>query len=472
MLFADDTHVRWELKSFQQYKQMCHDIDKVFALFCRLGLQVNASKSRLLVSEEGLEADRWLRKRKRKDAKGKWTLRYNKFTKASLVLSSEFKCLGAVLSYGRFEALTAQHRLAQAQGHKQRLQRILQGRGGLTLPQRVRLWVTCVQSAQHYGLDAVGVTPALLRKIHTQTLQHLRALAGSPRHITRESDSDLLSRLGVDSPKDVLKRSIQRRWGQLSQADSMTCVNRQRIREWVGGLLQALEPDQSQAGKADCQDPVPAPVPSAEPVAYACQVRGQVFHDIHQLKSHEGRAHKVFARFEDVFDKSVHAQGGLPNCRLCGQEASRWSALKTRINRKSCTGLRREHVAAGSEAASGQTKAQSLPGAPSEPEAIKCHEKTSTKEAWCEGPTTATGEAALSWPNARAHQGPWQALVKLPQVRERLRQHCGFCGQWVAKNTGIKLHLCKAHADIWNAHHADLLKVKGIAKVAARSLWR
>ena len=87
--------------------------------------------------------------------------------------------------------------------------------GGLTL------WVTCVQSAQHYGLDAVGVTPALLKKVHTQTMQHL----GSPRHITRESDKDLLLRLGVDTPRDILRKSIQRRWDQLSQVDSGVCVS-------------------------------------------------------------------------------------------------------------------------------------------------------------------------------------------------------------------------------------------------------
>ena len=81
-------------------------------------------------------------------------------------------------------------------------------------------------------------------------------------------------------------------------------------------------------------------------------------------------------------------------------------------------------------------------------------------------------EAVIAWPSVRAHLNTWQALVKLPQVREQLRQRCGFCGQWVAKNTGIKLHLRKAHAAIWNAHHADMLQeIKGVAKVAV-SRWR
>ena len=32
VLFADDTHVRWDLLSFKQCEEMCHDIDRLFAL--------------------------------------------------------------------------------------------------------------------------------------------------------------------------------------------------------------------------------------------------------------------------------------------------------------------------------------------------------------------------------------------------------------------------------------------------------
>ena len=83
------------------------------------------------------------------------------------------------------------------------------------------------------------------KKIHAQTLKHLKALAGSPRHITRESDSDLLSRLGV--PKDVLKRSLQRRWEQLSQAG------------WRSAAGAGAESEPSWRGVSPNPEPTPAP---------------------------------------------------------------------------------------------------------------------------------------------------------------------------------------------------------------------
>ncbi|CAE7614529.1 unnamed protein product [Symbiodinium sp. CCMP2592] len=239
--FADDVHLRWLLHSYAECEQMCTDIDRILQLLRNLKVHVNPSKSHLLVRVRGNEAERWLRRRRYTDKDGIHHIRYNLYTKASLELKNKFTYLGVCLSYDNFEAQTMELRLAKAQQHKQRLQKVLQGRGGLTLKQRLRLWQVCVQTSQLYGLEAIGVTEATLRLLKIQTLKHLRAIAKSPRHITKESDEALLLRLKMASPSEVLTKRMRTMIARHEAQHRPTCFLTDRILERVQACLHDLQ---------------------------------------------------------------------------------------------------------------------------------------------------------------------------------------------------------------------------------------
>ena len=99
------------------------------------------------------------------------------------------------------------------------------------------------------------------------------------------------------------------------------------------------------------------------------------------------------ARYEDVFDKSLRAQGGLPNCRLCGQEFSWWAALKRHIDRKGCQGLRQEQTSVDENFVPALAQAQPVQSAQSSGGVVPAQP---TQETWREGPITSNGEAVCS----------------------------------------------------------------------------
>ena len=212
-----------------------------FAVLKSHGLQINPDKSHFLVEVRGSAADKWLRKHKvrRKDGEG-WSFRFNLFTKEEVPITSTFKSLGVVLSYHSFEDETLSYRLELAQAHRNRLAKVLQGRGGLDLAQSKRIWQVCVQTSQTYGLIAVGLTAAGLRKLRIQTFKHIRAFAKSPRHISRKTDKDLLQRLGIDNPHDTLLRQLDGMIAGHRCAHRLPCYDLEVLLEWLVKLRQDL----------------------------------------------------------------------------------------------------------------------------------------------------------------------------------------------------------------------------------------
>ena len=449
--FADDFHFRWELGSYRQCRQVGLDIDTIFRVLKLHGLQINPSKSSFLVEVRGSDAEKWLRKHRfRNKADDGWCFRFNLFTREEVPIVKSFKYLGVILSYHCFEDETLRYRMEMAQSHRNRLAKVLQGRGGLGLSQRKRIWLVCVQTSQLYGLCVTGITPAGLKRLHIQMMKHVRAFAKSPRHLTQESDSELLRRLGVVGPLEVLikqvsgmleRQAVETRLPSFGQ-DSLLG----RLRRLQTDLL-SLRPEEKPAAPetAACSlQEMPQDTPQ-----FACQVCGQVFPTLHQVKTHEGRFHKRFAPKRELGNKADYSLDGLPTCKFCRKEFSKWHPLQRHIRENRCPGLRDEEALA---------QARSKPDP-------KTAEAGDTGEVGmpASGPVAWKKDALVSqsilrpvaqWDSVLALPQPrrWEVIVKLPGVVERLRHRCVLCDQWIAKANGVRKHLQIVHASEWQAH--------------------
>ena len=157
-LFADDSHVAFEIESLEALGFAFQAVRRLFELFRKTGMCVNPSKSSVALNLKGSAAKRWIRLHT-STVDGKPAINFGYPSQPLLVpKASSMVYLGVVASYGRFEDATFQHRLKAAIHNKQRLQRILHSQR-LSLRYRVRLYVACVRSTLMYGLHAVGFLP-------------------------------------------------------------------------------------------------------------------------------------------------------------------------------------------------------------------------------------------------------------------------------------------------------------------------
>ena len=124
-LFADDSHVAFEIEHQDDLGFVLHAVRRLFELFRRTGMSVNPSKSSVVISLKGSAAKRWIRLHTCV-VDGKPAINFG-FPGQPLLAPTapSMVYLGVVASYGRFEVATFQHRLKAAIHNKQRLQRIL-----------------------------------------------------------------------------------------------------------------------------------------------------------------------------------------------------------------------------------------------------------------------------------------------------------------------------------------------------------
>ena len=152
-LFADDTHLHWAVHSLSDLEFCCHCIRETFAVFRAAGMQVNSSKSALVVSLKGNAAKQWLRRKQQRTPQGRWISVGTPHQPLLIPREDRMVYLGIIASYQNFELQTYRHRLHVARGNRQRLLKTLHA-AGLSLKCRVRLYEACVRSSLTYGLHA------------------------------------------------------------------------------------------------------------------------------------------------------------------------------------------------------------------------------------------------------------------------------------------------------------------------------
>ena len=526
--FADDFLFQWELESFKACKVMCNDVGVIFDVFASLDLCINSNKSAILLRLVGPEAEAWMVKHRFPAPEGfeaKHVLRYDKHKKRELQIKTTHVYLGIVLTYDAYEEATMRHRLRLAAVHKHRLARILQGRGGLTKQQRLRLWRVAIATSMMYATHVVGLTQASLRSLHVMMVRHLRAIMQSPRHLTQEADLAFLQRISQDTPLQMVLKALGSMLTRIALPSDFPCyaaVDIQHRLQALRGNMVALSEAPAERG---CQL---LAVPDNAPV-FECQFCGQRFATLHMVKSHEGKMHKQHAPKQQLPDASHYAVGGVPTCRFCGESFSKWAHLKRHISLNRCAGLRLKSTTNEPAAAApvgtvtpapcpevenmeraSETLCQAEPPQvtlatelvparvvsaiapvqsllPTSPKAgpsfatsvtadnaMPTHLSERTTDlnpsVWTSVQQTKDHNRALpvaEWSAVRA-AGNLENIVKVQGVKEIIKQTCCVCGQWIAATNGVRKHLRDAHPDIWKPHEST---IKHRAKLWSKSAF-
>ena len=66
-----------------------------------------------------------------------------------------------------------------------------------------------MKPATLYSLGASGFTKQAFDLVRVMFVRQIRAMARSPRHLTEESDSHLLQRLGMQTPYQMIRQLQQ-----------------------------------------------------------------------------------------------------------------------------------------------------------------------------------------------------------------------------------------------------------------------
>ncbi|CAE7566859.1 Pol [Symbiodinium sp. CCMP2592] len=453
--FADDLHFKWDLDDPKALDRMKMEVATVLSVLKSFGLQISAEKSTMLIEIRGTAADVWLSKNVYKDDENKKHFRYDTFAKLSIPLGTQFKYLGVILSYRNYELASVKHRVQQAAIHHSRLRRILQGRGGISRHQRLRLWRICIQTSQLYGLEATGVTEAGIKLLHVQMLRHLRAITGRPRHLDRSTDQELLDSLKMASVRQMLSQRLQSANTRLCSNTDLPCYDKDNILRRIQALQAGIDrPICTQRVSTALTTPVQqAPhddvTPQEQKVRlqelpadtkqFRCQVCGQSFPSLHLVKTHEGKAHKILAPKRELpQDRSVYSINGLPQCRFCGYKFTKWSGLQRHIQRNGCPILRHEDPATFAATAPATTNKAEDP-------------LRTTQHAWVADSTIATtmpstGDQPLVQ-NAQLQQDAnkytWTKVLHMWRTKHDFKNVCVFCGQWAVDASALKQHYAK-----------------------------
>ena len=260
--------------------------------------------------------------------------------------------LGVQISYTNFEDATLDSRLAVAQLTRGRLIKVLHARRYLQLHKRLQLYTLCVRTAALYGLTSIGVTAAGLRRLHTFEVKHVRAIARSPVHLTRESTVQLYQRLRLHSPGDHLQKLTKSRIKALNKPQDPALPQFQQRHEELQQHILAMKHGLQEVTVLQ---------------TFACPTCGQYFDTLAGMRSHHTKAHGW--RIQQVSTGPAkrlhglriqeHSRNDMPICKHCGLTLANWHQFRIHIP-TSCAVLHSTHQ--------GERPAfQSAAGPPSEP---------------------------------------------------------------------------------------------------------
>ncbi|CAE7479323.1 pol [Symbiodinium sp. CCMP2592] len=474
-LFADDTLGQWEIQCKEHLSMALTQVAFLLDFLKAHNLCANTEKSVILIKLAGAKHVSLWKKHTTHDPELGLCARIPcQGHPVLLPVKSKHKYLGVMLSYNHLERETAAYRTRCAQASFARIQVATKRTSRLSLRCRVRLWRAVVWTTLCYGIDCTGLDIVGRRQLYATAVRHLRAMANSPSHISKETTSALLLRLELPHPADMLLDKAKARHERTSQSQVFALQPQGLTQVWEA-VRSSLEvpgrkpPTPSQPAVAvtppavlsaviqedNCppeptaqnspEDPVavlntthsevPTPtetIPSApiETGAHAdlvCPVCDYQAADTTALRYHMTSIHGLSERELAMataapFKFEEHSYAGMPTCKHCRKSFSGIPQFRRHIEAQACPVL---HGYTNNSRDYGQH-----PPLPKEAstESTPLRDRPSTIQ--------------------HLSEGGWLQLAQSPGFREVALAHCPLCHLWVANSSGqVKKHMRTKHGD-------------------------
>ena len=208
---------------------------------------------------------------------------------------------------------------------------------------------------------------------------------------------------------------------------TVVCFQRQALLARAVTVRDALpRPHDAEAHRRATADATVSLDSFPQEEVFPCSQCSLVFPNLHDLKTHEGRAHGIILSRVQVA-KNDHGLHGLPICRHCGIRFAKWHSLSRHISRQGCPALKLGQLDAAAKTAEADTSTVNI--AP-----------------------PVRREAVLA--ELRDHS--WETLLDDRALCLELKQRCCLCYQWISSPNGMKAHIRKAHSSTLIAHEAKI----------------
>ena len=127
-LYADDSHLKWEFETYAQFEAAMSDLRRTFAVFRRLGMQINTGKTKAIISITGPFKHKIYKHYVRTQGDERRLLLSPGDPSQWILLVDKAEYLGLIISYSAFEKQSVQHRVHKANQRRWALAAILHTR--------------------------------------------------------------------------------------------------------------------------------------------------------------------------------------------------------------------------------------------------------------------------------------------------------------------------------------------------------
>ena len=216
-VFADDHLGAWTFHTQADILAMERDVLTMFRVLTDAGMCVNPSKSKLIITVKGAEAERHTKRRiVRIQGQPHWCFEEGD-ARIEVPVVAEFVYLGTIVTQGRQSDRTVSHRLEEARKREGQLRRCIRNRSVLRAGTRVAIWRACVVASAMYGLLAQELTATNVATLRQWYHKSLRAVTNTPAHITHVSNAELRAKFGLLDPLESLLQLTRNKLRRLSE---------------------------------------------------------------------------------------------------------------------------------------------------------------------------------------------------------------------------------------------------------------
>ena len=329
-LYADDWATYKMFTDVTQLDETLQNIGKMFDLFENMGLQVNTSKTLVLLSMRGIALKKMQARHTKKLNDGIYLIIPRQVGAETLIkIVKSLAYFGVTLSYSQFEKQTIDMRIKQARKTSFSLNRWLTGGGGLTLHHRYKIWKQCVLPCLLHGLHYTGFTRAGIQQMDVFIFQQIRRIFQKIQKCERTSHAQFLHDLNLGDPLDIVRRrcsdtitKLQKRYASFPANDIVLQHDYSRLvtgLQVLDGYLLEGRPSTQRISETPLLKPLVCPF---------CDASFQVESD---LKSHLTSRHEFKLGRLRVLSLLHDARNGLPTCNRCGGHFTTWPNLKHHV---------------------------------------------------------------------------------------------------------------------------------------------